>query len=287
MAVVSVPAYPEAKAFDLVAELDEMKAMEQMFKHTVMRHVFSEVSLQTVYQWVYDALKEIFPEYWYQFCIERVCADCFIAYDSVTAKTYKVDFMVTDDGLVVIDGYEVVYARKESEMVKEIEMVEAEKMEEEIVEVSEAEVEVSETEEESVEMSEAEEAEVDAEVTEAEAEVEALEAEAEFVEVEIAKAEAEPVEEQVNPFQAELDRANERIRELEENEAKRELEENRKVLKAFAQRMKMDMDNESVKEAIEEGSYEKIVKLSSAMTPSNPFMSTITAKSRYSLLEKN
>lgn len=272
MAVVTVPAYPEAKALELVAELDNMKAMEQIFKHTEVRdaqNIFAQVALETIRAWAFEAMLYVFPDNWYDCEIERICSDCLIVYNVMSAQTFKIDLTISDDGFAVTDVYEVAYMRKENNM----ENIENQVIEEAVEEIAEV-TEVAEQEAPAEEVTEEQEVEV-SEVTE--------EAETEETTEEVAE---EVIESEVNPLQAELDKALDRIRELEEANAARELEEDRKALKAFAQRVHMDMEDKEVKAALEEGDYKKMVKLSETMSKINPFVSEMTTTKGYTLLEK-
>jgi len=115
MAVVTVPAYQEAKALALVAETDEATVMEKAFANARDLYI-GEVSIEVLHRWVWEAVKSLTGDAWWDINIEKICVDCAILYNVSTAVMYKMDYIVTDTGLVITDFYEVVYRRKEAAM---------------------------------------------------------------------------------------------------------------------------------------------------------------------------
>ena len=111
MAVVSLPAYPEAKALALVAEIDEDNRQQAMLKHARME--ISEVDFWTIRHWFYEALKAIIGESIWDYSFERVGVDSAILYNTMSGITIKVEYVAGDEGVLITDAYEVVYQRKE------------------------------------------------------------------------------------------------------------------------------------------------------------------------------
>ncbi len=112
MAVVSFPAYPEAKALALVADAEGDNRECAMLMHTAME--MAETDFETIRCWFFDALHASLGEALWDYRIERLGADFAVLYGITTAQTLKVEFATGDGGLLITDVYEVVYQRKES-----------------------------------------------------------------------------------------------------------------------------------------------------------------------------
>lgn len=110
MAVVSVPAYPEARALEFVAEAEDKKE-EAMLLHTQME--MSEVDFETIRDWFFSAIRAALGDDLWLFKIERLGTDFAILYSTRHGKTLKVEFAVHEEGLILTDMYEVIYQRRE------------------------------------------------------------------------------------------------------------------------------------------------------------------------------
>lgn len=131
MAVVSVPAYPESKALDLVAEAKPTP--EDFYANTKF---IAELDIDTVRLKFYDCLYECVGEKSFDLRPMLFCLDCVILYDCVSGKSYKAEFIVDGDELMIKDFYEIEYVRAEEG--SEIEMNEETKV---VLEQAEAETE--------------------------------------------------------------------------------------------------------------------------------------------------
>lgn len=118
MAVVSIPAYPEAKALAMVAEIEEDNRRQTMLAHT--DYEISEVDFETIRCWFFDMLRATLGDELWDYRIERICVDCAILYDVRHGRTLKFEYVAGDEGLVVTDVYEVMYQRIENNGGKEM-----------------------------------------------------------------------------------------------------------------------------------------------------------------------
>lgn len=125
MAVVSVPAYPESKALDLVAEAKP--TVEDFYKNT--KFIAAEIDLDTVRWRFFDALSEYLGEEAWHMRPTLFCYDCVILYDDCCAKSFKAEYMVEGDDVILKDFYEIKFVRAEEGSEKEMEMNEAMKAE--------------------------------------------------------------------------------------------------------------------------------------------------------------
>ena len=176
MAVVSVPAYPESKALDLVAEAKP--TIEDFYENT--KFIAAEMDLETVRWKFFDALYEYKEDNAWHLRPVLFCYDCVILYDDSEGKSYKCEYIVQGDELILKDFYEIKFIRAEKGSENEMKMDEEMKLAEEQIE---AEVEqtvetAEETQEEQVVEAEVETAEETTEevvAEEAEATVEVAE----------------------------------------------------------------------------------------------------------------
>jgi hypothetical protein len=111
MAVVSLPAYPEAKALALVAEITLDNQEWELIKHAVMQ--IAEVDFDTIRFWFFEALRGALGDSIWDYRIERVGVDCSILYSTRYGNTIKVEYVAGDEGVLITDVYEVIYQRKE------------------------------------------------------------------------------------------------------------------------------------------------------------------------------
>lgn len=125
MAVVSVPAYPESKALDLVAEAKP--TIEDFYENT--KFIAAEMDLETVRWKFFDALYEYKSEEAWHMRPVLFCYDCVILYDDQEGKSYKCEYIVQGDELILKDFYEIKYMRAEKGSENEMEMNEAMKAE--------------------------------------------------------------------------------------------------------------------------------------------------------------
>lgn len=149
MAVVSVPAYPESKALELVAEADDIN---RFYANANMQ--ISEVDIETVKRRFYELLYKMCSDQVYSFHPLLFCHDCVILYNHMEGRTYKVEYMMENDDLIIKDFYEVKFVRsegseKEMEDVKK--MSEAELAEKENISQAQHEAEVETAENQAVE----------------------------------------------------------------------------------------------------------------------------------------
>lgn len=270
MAVVSVPAYPESKALDLVAEADDMA---RFYEHASM--LISEVDLETVKCRFHKLLYEVLGDGVYALNVLLFCHDCVILYAFETGMTYKVEYKMDNDDLLITDIYTVDYVRSkgsEEEMFAENMNTEAEA----VVEVAEA---VAEVEEAIAEVETEVEVEVAEEVIEAEVQVETAE---EIVEDVIAEDQEEdkvedPVQEveedkedeelaELRKRVAELEAENEtlsqykaEIEKIEEEKRIAEVESKKEKLRKYASEEGLSIEEPVIAEAIEALDYEAIV----------------------------
>lgn len=160
MAIVSVPAYPESKAIDLVAEA--AVSPESFFASANV--LISEVDFETVRSWLWDMLHDFFGDHVYNMRPLLVGVDFALIYDARCGNTLKLEYVVEEDHLVLKDVFDVAFVRKEQSaeaLTEEAEKAEAEATEE--AEVS-AEVVADNTESVETEVEKAEETEVKVEV---------------------------------------------------------------------------------------------------------------------------
>lgn len=112
MAVVSIPAYPEARALALVAEIEEENRQRAMLEHAQME--IAEVDFETIRCWFFEVLRASLGDEMWDYRIERICVDCAILYSVRHGRTLKIEYVAGDEGLTMTDAYEVTYQRKES-----------------------------------------------------------------------------------------------------------------------------------------------------------------------------
>lgn len=270
----------------------------------------SGISLETIGVWVWTALKEnVREDILYTLHVDRVCVDHVLIYSVETGKTYKMEYVIGDESLVVTDVYEVSYARKEdsfmSEIIKDpshthsnLEHTHVPPGVEPIVEP----VVVSETlVDESVIDEGPAVAPVEPVITEIAEPVEELPAEVpEIIEEPALPVIEEPVAD-IEALKAEVERLKAEVSQLsvykEKNdemlaeEATRELNAKRETIKAFAEKNGLSVEDAEVEDAIVNVNYEKIAELSMKNTKDaaksvNPFTSEIkTISNKYTLLD--
>lgn len=125
MAVVSVPAYPESKALDLVAEAKP--TIEDFYENT--KFIAAEMDLETVRWKFFDALYDYKSDEAWHMRPVLFCYDCVILYDDQEGKSYKCEYIVQGDELILKDFYEIKFMRAEKGSENEMEMNEAMKAE--------------------------------------------------------------------------------------------------------------------------------------------------------------
>lgn len=257
MAVVSIPAYPESTALDLVAEAQQ--SIEQFYENAQV--LISEMDFETVRERFFKLLyMHHGGEHPYSPRVLLFCVDCVIFYEEITSKTFKVEYMVDNEEFIIKDVYEVKFERSEGseeemnvnpENVQEMEaavevtetVTEVESNSEAVVS-EESVVEVAET----VEVEAAEETEAadgTANVEDAHVEAEAA-CETAYAEVDHAEAEDAVVaelREEIANLKAELERMK-----SEREEAEKKVE--REKMTEFAENHGLDIANTVVAEAI-------------------------------------
>lgn len=313
MAWVSIPAYDDATALAMVAELNEtqlseVKRIQKMIEEastSTKPVVGSDVNNETIAYWVYRAVDQLFQGS--PLRIERICPDTIILYDFLNGKTYRAEYRIGEENIDIMDLYEVEYIRKERG---------EEELNEEMIESTEtAELTVDKTEETLVET----EAPVIAEEAKPESEKETVVSE-EIQEEAILEAEA--VEETGNPvatnqnadshdaavlidtdaliaeletLKAEVEELNGikvKYEELVAEKQEKEMSEKRETIKVFAAKFGLKETDQGVAEAIANLDYEAIVNIAASLnvkeTPEkkpNPFISEIKPSKEYTLLD--
>lgn len=275
MAVVSVPAYPESKALELVAEADDVI---RFYANANMQ--ISEVDIETVKLRFHELLYEIIGEKKYYLNVLLFCHDCVILYDYQDGCTYKVEYMMDNDDLIIKDFYKVDFMRSEGsekEMNDEMKISGVKVTTEEIVaevkevvEVAVAEETVAEAEAPIVTSEEntdvvAEEVAAETEVTEEKEEVESEpendseeapenteDDEDEVAELKKRCAELEAQVEALNSIKAELDA-------IKEAQIKAEFDAKKENLRKYAEGEGLSIKEDVIAEAIENLNYEAIV----------------------------
>lgn len=251
MAVVTHGADRNARALAMVAEQDEEQSIQRLFEKATIAEV-AEISVETLQNWVYRAVNSFFGEesFW-NIIIERVGPTATTIYDVSTGQTFKMEYFVQDDALVITDIYECELTRKDGVETLKDKNTLAEQVEETVIE--QAEVEQPEVETPETETPETAEEEVQEEVETTETET--AETEEEEVEAEEPETETASTQEEV-----EIDTLRQRMRALEEELEKKgaiiasfELAEKQKKATKVAQRAGLDLDDEAVKAVIEKG----------------------------------
>lgn len=284
MAVVSVPAYPESTALELVAEL---KDIDRFYANANMQ--ISEIDIETVRRVFHKALYEMLGDRCYSLGVLLFCHDCVILYDYDNGGNYKVEYLMDGNDLVIKDFYEIDFVRSggiKNDMEELKNYVDSEVEVEETVEIAEAETEVT-VAEETVEVAEevvAEETEVAEAVETAE---EAIEAEAQ-TEIETAEEmnveTAEEIEEHDDDKHdidddddrdelAELRAENEQLKaeletlrqfkaeldEIRESERQASIKAEKDSLRKYAENEGLDTENAVIAEAIESMDYKTLM----------------------------
>lgn len=249
MAVVSIPAYPEAKALALVAEIEENSKMNKVFDHA---YSISEMSLETMRERLFKALYDKLGDRMYDMSVERVCPDCIILYDYRSADTYKAEYKIVDEEIYITDVYIVVFERKGDEKVmtleQAMEQIASLTIEKTVAETKAAELETK-LNDANTALAEANTAMEDLKSANAQ-DIEAKDNTiAELTdEVSNLKTEAESFE----SIKAELDT-------IKAEQAKAELEAKQSELTKFAEKHNLDCEAEDVKNAIASLNYQYLV----------------------------
>lgn len=113
MAVVSIPAYPEAKALALVAEIEDDNRASAMLAYAA--YEMAEVDFDTIRNWFFQTLRASLGDAIWDYRIERLGMDFAILYSMAHGRTLKVEYVADDDGVSIMDMYEVAYTRVENE----------------------------------------------------------------------------------------------------------------------------------------------------------------------------
>ena len=270
MAVVSVPAYPESKALDLVAEAKP--SVEEFFEN--VRFLSAELDIETVRMRFFHTLDALIGEESWHMRPLLFCVDCAILYDVVCGKSFKVEYMTDGDTLMIKDFYEIEYVRaeegSETEMNKDEKIFEteqalaseAEVAAEAVEEVTVAEPQQAEAEEtavsEEVASEEATEPEKDAANVEAEActdEASDDNAENNADELEAMRKECAEMKAQIEQLlkvKAELDK-------IKAEQEAAEAEAKKSELRQFAIAEGLDVEAESIARAIDEMDHASLV----------------------------
>lgn len=278
MAVVSIPAYPESTALDLVAEANQ--SIDQFYENA---HVLiSEIDFETVRERFFEMLYKIIGSenmgmFWPR--VLMLCPDCVIFYETHSGRTYKAEYMLDGPELVIKDIYEVKFERLEEgedemndmhEMNQEMESaIEVSEVTEEtaveteaIAEVTETEEVVAETTEQVAETDESNEANQTEEIAEAteEATAEEVAAEETVIDPRIAQLEAELAE--YKQYKEELDRIK-----AEREEAEKEAE--RTKLAEYVKSNGLNPETELIAEAIKNLDHKALMSELMANTNKN------------------
>ena len=287
MAIVSVPAYPESKALDLVAEAPEQ--YEALYANA--KFVTAEVDIGTVKAWFYEALQVLLGEHAWHMRVMLFCPDSVILYDECCGKIMKAEWMLEGEDFILKDFYEVGLDRKDddnftaeaesADIASSVVTNENETPSEEIAEVSEEEV-LAESGESVEQIAESAEVSVEEVTAENESGTQTAETDdndegspeeenennddpedgaeeqemAEATELENMKARCAELEQKVaelEPFRAEIER-------IRAEEAANELAAKKEELKNYAIAEGLNTDNEVVAQAIEDMDYSALVK---------------------------
>lgn len=274
MAIVSVPAYPESTALDLVAEAQTNT--DDMF--STARFVLAEMDLETVRNRFHMAINALLGDRAWDLRVLLFGTDFVIMYDPVGGVTYKAEYFIDVEDFVLTDFYSVDYVRSggckemdnqmniaEIAEVETVEVKEEEQIEEVVQAESESEVvaeevateevakmaeqtEVAETEEVSAEEDKPEEELED----KLEEEPEKEEEKDELAEVLNENASLKAEIEELKVFKAELEA-------IREREAQEKLNSKKVSLKEYASAEGLDIENEIIAEAIDTLNYEALV----------------------------
>lgn len=268
MAIVSVPAYPESKAINLVAEATVTP--ESFFASANI--LVSEIDFDTVRRWLWDALHDFFGDHVYQTRPLLVGVDFALIYDECCGKTMKFEYILNEEGnLLIKDVFDVAFVRAEQNE----DTVVIDEMEQK----NEAEVIVEQKEEVSAEVAEVITPEMNDEPqieTAEEKHEDDPKQEPEVVEEEPQPDPAEPAPEEKDSKDKELAEALSRCKELETEVAelkafKEELDtlkaEKERALLAekceritrFAKESGLNPENEVIAEAIQKLDYEFLI----------------------------
>lgn len=261
MAVVSIPAYPESTALDLVAEAEPN--IDRFYENAQV--LISEMDFETVRERFFKLLyMHHGGEHPYSPRVLLFCIDCVIFYEEVTGKTFKVEYMVDEDELIIKDVYEVMFKRSEGCEEEVNDMHEMNQEVESVVEVSEAvedtsvDTEVVETEAvaaEAVEVETAEAVEQIAETDESNADQEEsaseVSAEAETVEDNAEETEEDPRIAELEAQLAEYKRYKDELDQIKAEREEAEKKAERAKLAEFVKNSGLNVENELIAEAIE------------------------------------
>ena len=256
MAVVSIPAYPESTALDLVAEAEPN--IDRFYENAQV--LISEMDFETVRERFFRLLyMHHGGEHPYSPRVLLFCVDCVIFYEEVTGKTFKVEYMVDEDELIIKDVYEVMFKRSEGceeemndmhEMNQEVEsMVEVS----EVVEDTSANTEVAETEGVEVETTESVEqtAETDESNADQEEPVAEVSAEAETAEDNAEETVEDPRIAELEAQLAEYKRYKDELDQIKAEREEAEKKAERAKLAEFVKNSGLNVENELIAEAIE------------------------------------
>lgn len=221
MAVVSIPAYPEAVALALVAEIENENRQRCMLKQA--RLEISEVDFETIRCWFFKAMRALLGDEIWDYRIERIGVDFAILYGVRNGRTLKIEFVAGDGGLTMTDAYEVIYQRIDNN----------------------GGYEMSETTNKDLENKVAE---AQAQATEAKAKVATLEAAGRQKDERIAELEQQVAAlqehaDQLAPLQSEVDALRSQIAEVE-------AEATRNELRQFANAHSLDLEDAKIAKAI-------------------------------------
>lgn len=255
MAVVSIPAYPEAKALALVAEADQEDRMLRSFEGALIdlaEMTFDDIQ-EALYRAVYEALPKTNgePDPCWHFYFREISMSRAIL--NVGTKAYAVEYMIDEadhDGkqVIVKDVYEVEYQRKEGEETMTLEEVLARNAELE-AEIAQEKQKAEDIENEK-QLKEDELKEKDEKLNEKEEEIAQKNERCSELEAQI---------EALNQQIAELTPYKERIEAMEAEAAAKALAEKREKMKAYAQKNGLDIEDQVIAEAIENMNYEALV----------------------------
>lgn len=231
MAVVTTPAYPSAKALDLAAELD----------------------LSALRMKVWEALNAQMPNVYYD--ILQMGADWVYLYLPETGKMLRMEFQIGESDITVTDIFEVRFERAEVNDAMNDEKLNQEQAAEQEMAAEEAQVKESEAE-----ATETQTAEVENEGDSAESIV--SEEDPKEDEKEDNKDEEEEKPDETAELKAELERVRAELQTMQEAQKRekeaKELAEKQGKIRAFAERIGLDLSAEAVRAACEQVNYEAL-----------------------------
>lgn len=268
MAVVSVPAYQSARALALVAE-DKRDAYQKAVQNAAILasdEMLAEASFETITSWVWNAVYDRMRKSgtYFDFHFLYIGVDSAAIYEMESGKMFRIDYVIRESDVFITDIYEVELVRA-ADVQNESES-EVEEMPKEVTTETTVDEAVEEVVAEEVAEVETEAAETEQEETKVEAETEAPEAEDVQAEdnTEESSEPAESLEQKLAEQAkriAELEAIEQKWNELEQAKAQVAEAKKQEELVAQAKAAGLDVEDDTVKAALEGKDYAQLVSL--------------------------